>query len=734
MPMKMNAALIPATLAALLAAPTSLIATADEAKEARKINYKDDVSAIFQSHCNACHNNDKKKGGLVLDGYASLMQGGGSGAVVEPGDPDNSRLYLLVSHQEEPNMPPNAPMIPDAEIELIKKWVAAGAPETSGSVVVMKEKPKLDFQIDPSQVGKPQGEPAMPVGVSTEPVVVASRPHAITAMAASPWAPLVAIAQHKQVVLYNTQTLRLAAVLPFPEGSITTLKFTRDGGLLLAGGGRGGQSGRVVVWDVKTGERLFEVGKEYDTVLAADISPDRMLVALGGPSKVLRVYNTSDGELVYECKKHTEWVTAVAFSPDGVLLASGDRNGGLLVWEGLTGREFYDLRNHSAMITDLSWRLDSNVLASCSEDSSIRLWGMQQGNQIKNWNAHGGGVESVRFAKDGRLVSTGRDRLAKLWDQNGKLERQFEAFGDVALAAVFTHDEQAIVAGDFMGEVRLYELKDGKRIGNLNANPEPVAVRLDKTTKALAEAQAAADAAAKELASLQAGALAKADALAKAQQALNEVQQAEAAAKKAVADAEGVLSQKTEAEAAALKASTVADNARDQASQQREAALHDLHEKAEAARASAEAAAKTQAPRDRMLADQAAAALAAATQTITANLPAWNAAIEAAHPARLAADQAHSARLNAEAPLPLLRQNAASAAAAVPPRQATLTAAQAAKTAADKAVADKATAVQAQAAKVESLKAEADALAAERQKQAAEATKAAALAPSAPRS
>ena len=51
----------------------------------------------------------------------------------------------------------------------------------------------------------------------------------------------------------------------------------------------------MVVWDVKTGKRVFEVGKEYDAVLAADISPDHGQVALGGPSKVVRVYNTADG-------------------------------------------------------------------------------------------------------------------------------------------------------------------------------------------------------------------------------------------------------------------------------------------------------------------------------------------------------------------------------------------------------------------------------------------------------
>ena len=86
-------------------------------------------------------------------------------------------------------------------------------------------------------------------------------------------------------------------MLPFPEGTIYVLKFSRNGDLLLAGGGRGGQSGLAVVWDVKTGKRVFEIGKEYDAVLAADISPDHGQVALGGPGKIVRIYNTADGQL-----------------------------------------------------------------------------------------------------------------------------------------------------------------------------------------------------------------------------------------------------------------------------------------------------------------------------------------------------------------------------------------------------------------------------------------------------
>ena len=47
-----------------------------------------------------------------------------------------------------------------------------------------------------------------------------------------------------------------------------------------------------------------------DAVMAADISTDHTMVALGSPSKMIRVYSTETNELLYEIKKHTEWVTS----------------------------------------------------------------------------------------------------------------------------------------------------------------------------------------------------------------------------------------------------------------------------------------------------------------------------------------------------------------------------------------------------------------------------------------
>ncbi|QDV49090.1 Chromosome partition protein Smc [Gimesia fumaroli] len=482
----------PFVIVGLIVSLMSSAVVADDKKPADnkkpKITFDEHIKPIFRAKCFACHNTDKKASGLDLTNYTGLMQGGAAGESIDPGDADGSYLYMLVTHDSEPFMPPKSDKLPDKEIALIQEWINGGAPENAGSKVVIK-KPKFDFALKGASSGKPEGPPPMPPRLSLEPVVHTSLSTAVTALATNPWSPLAAVAGQKQVLLYNTKTLQLLGVLPFPEGVPHVLKFSRNGSLLLAGGGHAAASGRVVVWDVKTGKRLFEVGDELDSVLCADISSDQRFIALGSPSKVIRVYSTSTGELAYEIRKHTDWMTSLAFSPDSVLLCSGDRNGGAFVWEAATGSEYLTLKGHKGGITGISWRSDSNIVATSSEDQSVKLWELQNGNNIKSWNAHGGGTSSVEFARDGRLVTCGRDKVTKLWDQAGKQLKAFPAFTDIAVGVTICDETNHVIASDWTGKIKVWNAADGKEVGALTANPLQLSQRLASATSSLQASQ-----------------------------------------------------------------------------------------------------------------------------------------------------------------------------------------------------------------------------------------------------
>ena len=494
--------------------------TADEAKPEEKaeakVNYEEQVQAIFRQHCFTCHGPDTAKSDLRLDNYAAMMRGGASGGVVEPGDADSSRLWKLVSHEETPEMPPKQDKLPEATLATLKAWITAGALEKAGSTAKIKAKPKIEMKAT-AGAGKPEGPPPMPEGLSRQPV----RLHAAgrggggaggqsLGAACSRWPG------RSRSCCTHSDTLQLLGVLPFPEGVPQVLRFSRSGALLLAGGGRGGQSGRVAIYDVRNGQRVTEIGDELDTVLAADINDDHTQVALGGPRRVVKIYNVADGAQLHEIRKHTEWITAIEYSPDGVLLATADRNGGMFVWEAETAREYQNLKGHTAGITGVSWRIDGNILASSSEDGTIKLWEMENGQQVKNWNAHGGGASAVNFAMDGRLASCGRDRIAKVWDQNGQQQRAFDAFGDIALRAAFSHDGARIASGDWTGEIRVWNVADGGLAGRLASNPATLAMVAQAEAIRSAAARAEADKAAAELVAAQKGAEDRATAMAAA--------------------------------------------------------------------------------------------------------------------------------------------------------------------------------------------------------------------------
>ncbi|MEI6714940.1 MAG: c-type cytochrome domain-containing protein [Verrucomicrobiota bacterium] len=431
-----------------------------------KVTYDDHILPLFQNACLNCHNPDKKKAGLDLSTYAATLAGSDNGKIMHSGDAAGSLLYKCVKGTEEPTMPPKGDRLNSDELALIEKWIAGRAPESLSSKGAPVANAVANAVVS---LERPAGAPPMP-GTYTQSVPIAKVPrtNSIVALAASPWAPLTAVGGHKQVILFHSDTLETLGVLPFPEGLPTTLHFSRNGQILLVGGGIAAKSGKVALWKVETGERIATIGNEVDQVLAADLSPNQSTVVLGGPNRVLKFYNTKDGALVRSIKKHTDWVTAVSFSPDGAYVASADRAGGITVWEAASGAESVTLPGHKTAVNGLAFL--PGILASAGQDGTVVLWDVAEGKERKKWNAHAGGCESVDFTSDGRIVTCGRDKVAKVWDQSGKLLLTTQPLGEIALRAVIAGD--SIIAGDWNGKVQAFALADGgKPLGDLLTTP-----------------------------------------------------------------------------------------------------------------------------------------------------------------------------------------------------------------------------------------------------------------------
>ncbi len=441
-----------------LAAP---LARADEKVEDAKVTFDGQVRPILAKRCGKCHNAERPRGELDLSSYAAVMLGGVSGRAVVEGKPDSSPLYTMTAHLEDPKMPPNSPKIPQTEIDTLRKWIEGGLVEKMGGAASTKATPTpAPKNLD--GLGK---------------VAALARLTPVTALAVSPSAPIVAVPGKKQVLLYELPSGKSLGALAFPEGEVHVLRFSRDGKMLLAAGGVGGQSGAVVGYDVASWKRQFAVADENEAVLAADISVDKSRVVFGGPSRLVKVVSVPDGKIVHTFRKPTDWVLSVGFSPEGLLVAAGDRFGGLYVWETKSGKEFYTLRGHTKGVTGIAWRADSDALATSSDDQTVRVWNMHTGAEAAKWEAHEGGAADVAFHTSGAIVTAGRDGRVKLWDEKGKRAAEFGPADDAVLKIAFTADAKTVLSGDWAGAVRTWPVAGGAGVKlALPVETKPVAL------------------------------------------------------------------------------------------------------------------------------------------------------------------------------------------------------------------------------------------------------------------
>lgn len=104
------------------------------ARGAEAVPHQHDVLPIVLLRCVTCHGAQRTDGGLDLRTPAAIKRGGRSGPALRSGDPDGSPMIQRIESQA---CPPRDLLLKffvrrpaQAEVEVLRKWIAAGAPET----------------------------------------------------------------------------------------------------------------------------------------------------------------------------------------------------------------------------------------------------------------------------------------------------------------------------------------------------------------------------------------------------------------------------------------------------------------------------------------------------------------------------------------------------------------------------------------------------------------------------
>jgi mono/diheme cytochrome c family protein len=443
--------------AALMVASSASLGIAADKAVSGPINYVDHVLPILKQHCTSCHGETRKRAGLDFSNYESTLRGGSGGNVVVAGRASRSRmLQLLTAENAAERMPLGGEAVPDDQVKIINDWIAEGLRETAKSKANLPD--IVSFTPTAPAADVPLGPAPLPKDLPAFKRAEILRVFPVLTLAAAPRAPFLAISGYECIDFLDASTRVVIGSVAFPEGEPQVLKFNRSGSLLLAAGGRPVERGIVALIDVSTGKRLATIGNEADAVLAADLSPEETKLALGGSGRDVKIFATKDGELHHTLVKHTDWVTAISFSPDGKLLASGDRIGNIYLWDPATGQIVLPLADHKGAIRAIVWRADGKVLATCGEDGLIIWWDVAKGMPMtaqaeahtrpRAPNEYGkiaGGVLDAAFGPGGELVTCGRDRAVRVWNQAGKQTAAFTIDdGTTPAAAAITPASTAI--------------------------------------------------------------------------------------------------------------------------------------------------------------------------------------------------------------------------------------------------------------------------------------------------
>lgn len=104
----------------------SVLACSWTVATAAEPSYTEHIKPLFAKYCVECHGIEAREAGLDLRTRESLLQGGDSGAAIVPGKPAAS---LLLKQLKGEIMPPEGVMPTAAEIDTVRRWIAAGAPK-----------------------------------------------------------------------------------------------------------------------------------------------------------------------------------------------------------------------------------------------------------------------------------------------------------------------------------------------------------------------------------------------------------------------------------------------------------------------------------------------------------------------------------------------------------------------------------------------------------------------------
>jgi WD40 repeat protein/transcriptional regulator with XRE-family HTH domain len=246
-------------------------------------------------------------------------------------------------------------------------------------------------------------------------------------------------------------------------GAVTDLAFSPDGTWLATSS----DDQTAKMWDMTPSHEVFTL-TAGDAIGSVAISPDGTKLVTA--SLQVLVWDMKTGQRLYELKGHKDFVDSVRFSPDGTRLATASQDGTARVWDWTTQREIFSLPIGNAGNIALAFSPDGKRLATTGEDNTIVVWDAIRGNKLLAMTGHTAPVVQTVFDPAGTQLATfseNNEEGIKVWDANtGKelftLQEENPIFG-----LAFSPDGKQLAAVGLGGTADVWDLATRKQILSL---------------------------------------------------------------------------------------------------------------------------------------------------------------------------------------------------------------------------------------------------------------------------
>ncbi|CAH1966828.1 unnamed protein product [Acanthoscelides obtectus] len=281
---------------------------------------------------------------------------------------------------------------------------------------------------------------------------------------------------------------------------VTCVKISPQGSMLVSSS----VDGTTVLWNTHSCAKLFTMSQiEGNPVRVCRFSPDSAILVTGGDNGAVCVWDLVHRSLIKTLFEHEGTTQSLAFTPDSQYLVTACSLEVMKIWyvqdlidtttDTCTAIGRVDnAHDMGVFCVDISNRVTFDEenplirrykLATSGNTNEIKIWEITATSTLKHktniahqvtvqlsdtYSGHTSSLTCIKYSHNGRyLVSSGLDKLVKIWDQSGNCIATLEGHRRYVSCATISRDMSLIASGSNDKLIIIWDLS-----GNLTLDSE----------------------------------------------------------------------------------------------------------------------------------------------------------------------------------------------------------------------------------------------------------------------